>query len=80
MTQENFHPHLDVCLQCREHPFNLCAIGHYILTGEVKPPPRPLVHPDLIPQMFPDLEINNELGLDLTIKGILELIQKVGEK
>jgi len=24
---DKFHAHLDVCKQCREHPFNLCVIG-----------------------------------------------------
>ena len=22
-----FHDHLDVCKQCREHPFDLCTVG-----------------------------------------------------
>jgi len=24
---DSFHAHLDECSQCREHPFNLCAVG-----------------------------------------------------
>lgn len=26
-----FHAHLDVCRECEEHPFNLCAMGHRLL-------------------------------------------------
>jgi hypothetical protein len=26
-----FHAHLDVCVQCREHPFNLCPIGDRLI-------------------------------------------------
>lgn len=26
-----FHAHLDECEQCREHPFNLCAVGESLL-------------------------------------------------
>jgi hypothetical protein len=26
-----FHNHLDVCDQCREHPFNLCSTGDKLL-------------------------------------------------
>ena len=26
-----FHRHLDVCLQCRDHPFNLCLAGSVLL-------------------------------------------------
>ena len=31
---KKFHEHLDECSQCREHPFNLCSIGHEIFTGD----------------------------------------------
>jgi hypothetical protein len=27
-----FHSHLDDCRQCREHPFDLCAVGNKLLT------------------------------------------------
>jgi hypothetical protein len=26
-----FNRHLDECIQCREHPFNLCALGRNLL-------------------------------------------------
>lgn len=26
-----FHAHLDVCQQCREHPFDLCTVGDLLL-------------------------------------------------
>jgi hypothetical protein len=26
-----FHDHLEVCEQCREHPFDLCPRGHILL-------------------------------------------------
>lgn len=25
-----FHAHLDECRQCREHPFDLCGVGHIL--------------------------------------------------
>ncbi len=31
-----FHAHLDVCKQCAEQPFNLCAEGHRIMVGDGK--------------------------------------------
>jgi len=31
-----FHAHLDVCAQCREHPFNLCLEGHSILMDAIQ--------------------------------------------
>ena len=35
-----FHAHLDSCSQCREQPFNLCFMGHSLLTAEfpIMPP------------------------------------------
>lgn len=30
-TPEEFHAHLDVCHQCRTHPFALCATGLALL-------------------------------------------------
>ena len=28
---EKFHAHLDVCKQCRDHPFDLCPVGAPLL-------------------------------------------------
>lgn len=30
-----FHDHLDVCKQCREHPFNLCLAGAAAMQSEI---------------------------------------------
>lgn len=30
-TADRFHAHLDVCQQCREHPFQLCAYGMVLI-------------------------------------------------
>lgn len=30
-----FHDHLDVCKQCREHPFNLCVVGLAAMRSEI---------------------------------------------
>jgi hypothetical protein len=27
MSDNPFHDHLDICKQCREHPFSLCLVG-----------------------------------------------------
>jgi hypothetical protein len=32
---DKFHKHLDECKQCRDNPFDLCPVGHVILTGEL---------------------------------------------
>jgi len=32
---ERFHRHLDVCVQCREHPFDLCILGGVLLMSTV---------------------------------------------
>lgn len=35
---DKFHKHLDICAQCRNHPFDLCSEGakllKYAATGE----------------------------------------------
>ena len=31
IAADNFHAHLDVCPQCEQHPFELCAVGHRLL-------------------------------------------------
>lgn len=39
--QEQLYAHLDECRQCREQPFNLCAVGAPLLIATarlVKPP------------------------------------------
>lgn len=36
-----FHRHLDTCQQCRCQPFNLCDVGHSLLTGAVNEPHPP---------------------------------------
>ena len=28
---EKFNAHLDVCEQCREHPWQLCEVGHKLI-------------------------------------------------
>jgi len=30
---DKFHAHLDVCTQCRNNPFGLCAVGAALLFG-----------------------------------------------
>ena len=46
-----FHAHLEVCEQCREHPFGMCAVGNRLLreAGDViagvKPKPKPRAKP-----------------------------------
>lgn len=37
-----FHNHLDTCKRCHDNPFDLCALGTFILTGEMKVEQRPL--------------------------------------
>ena len=32
-----FHSHLDVCVQCEEHPFQLCRLGDKLLRSIVPP-------------------------------------------
>lgn len=31
MQTDEFHDHLALCRQCREHPFALCSIGAWLL-------------------------------------------------
>ena len=36
-----FHDHLDRCVQCREHPLELCPVGRVLILGtalKVVPP------------------------------------------
>jgi len=32
---DRFHAHLDICEQCREHPFQLCPTGVLLITSAV---------------------------------------------
>ncbi len=32
--QNEFHDHLDICKQCREHPMDLCMVGAVLLRKE----------------------------------------------
>ena len=32
---DKFHRHLDVCKQCREHPFAMCGVGDLLLRATV---------------------------------------------
>ena len=43
MSADIFHAHLDVCQQCREHPFDLCKEGAVLLreAAEGLPPREP---------------------------------------
>jgi 8-oxo-dGTP pyrophosphatase MutT (NUDIX family) len=41
---EQFHAHLDVCRQCREHPFALCSTGGRLLRATA-PATAPIVPP-----------------------------------
>ena len=34
MSATPYHDHLDVCVQCAEHPFDLCAVGAKALRDE----------------------------------------------
>jgi hypothetical protein len=34
---EKFHAHLDLCAQCREHPFDLCEAGGRLLVATAGP-------------------------------------------
>lgn len=34
---EKFHAHLDLCEQCREHPFDLCVAGAQLLVATAGP-------------------------------------------
>jgi hypothetical protein len=56
-----FHNHLDVCEQCRENPFALCATGAQLLreaaTGGERPSPMKL-----------DAEIVNRIFLDCLLR------------
>ena len=48
MSDNKFHDHLDVCKQCREHPFALCAAGEKLLVEEVG---------EGIPNTLPSMEV-----------------------
>jgi hypothetical protein len=34
-AEQDFHEHLDRCLQCRNNPFDLCAMGNRLLEKAV---------------------------------------------
>ena len=55
-----FHAHLDECETCREHPFDLCPIGHRLLTTPRIPDiqPGPLAH--LLPNRENDMSDNDK--------------------
>ena len=47
-----FHAHLDECETCREHPFDLCPIGHRLLTT----PRIPVIQPGPLAHLLPNAE------------------------
>lgn len=36
MSENKFYSHLDICTQCRNHPFELCAVGAQVLEEAVR--------------------------------------------
>lgn len=53
MSDNPYHDHLDVCAQCRDHPFNLCAEGKRILeafVGAGVTLPGSMGHPAVAPE------------------------------
>ena len=50
-----FHAHLDECETCREHPFDLCPIGHRLLTTPHIPYIQPGPLADRLPNAAADL-------------------------
>ena len=42
----DFHKHLDECIQCREHPFDLCPIGIKLLKAVVLDADREMLDED----------------------------------
>jgi hypothetical protein len=52
---EAFHRHLDRCEQCRDRPFELCAVGQPLLLAAAnqdqlgpQPPPNPYNHEECL--------------------------------
>jgi hypothetical protein len=43
-----FHTHLDECEQCRENPFELCAVGHSLITGTTVDDPKATFHDRIV--------------------------------
>ncbi len=35
---DDFHAHLDICYQCRNHPMNLCPTGALLIQRVASPP------------------------------------------
>lgn len=61
---DKFHAHLDICKQCREHPFNLCAEGSRVLFEAATGLPSNTSPTGRVPRdsPFQDLPLNTELG------------------
>lgn len=36
MPGDSFHAHLDACVQCRMHPFDLCPVGAALIVDAVQ--------------------------------------------
>lgn len=59
-----FHAHLDECATCREHPFDLCPIGHRLLTT----PRIPDIQSGPLAHLLPSKEIDRKKA-DTAITG-----------
>lgn len=60
---EKFYAHLDLCGQCREHPFDLCEVGARLIVAagrSLSPTGRPPTEP-----VFQHMPMRTEAGREL---------------
>lgn len=55
--EEKFYAHLDLCEQCREHPFELCAVGDRLIVAAGNAAAASLGLPPVVPQATPEATV-----------------------
>ncbi len=68
---QKFHDHLDVCRQCREHPFDLCPTGATLLRAAARLQTPNVIH-DSIEMRLPD----NDEDMDRIVAEVKQIFGK----
>ncbi len=69
--QQRFHAHLDVCAQCRNHPFELCPAGAAILLGS---------DARFVTQYAPEIHISHEVVIHNVSAKTLGILRRAAQQ
>lgn len=70
-----FHEHLDACEQCRNHPFDLCPVGHTLLMSSIIQFKSGREATQVLSLALRKLRLSNE-PLDATARALADVLQE----